>query len=82
MFGKDMYLSVFYGLCCEMDISTDMSEEQVSEERDPYLNEEENIIMDEIRDEHWRDVTAEGHNKNTICALRREVYVKEKEKLI
>ena len=35
-----MYLSVFYCLYYEMDISTDMSEEKVSEERDPYLNEE------------------------------------------
>ena len=45
-----MYLSVFYCLCFEMDLSIDMSENQVSEERDPDLNEEEDIIMDEIRD--------------------------------
>ena len=39
-----------------MDISTDMSEEQASEERDPDLNEEEAIIMDKIRDDLWKDV--------------------------
>ena len=51
-----MYLSVFNCLCYVKDISTDMSEDQVSEERDPDLNEEEDIIMDGIRDEHWRDI--------------------------
>ena len=36
MFLKGMHLSVFYCLCYEMDTSTDMLEEKVSEER--YLN--------------------------------------------
>ena len=54
MFGKGMCLYVFYCLCYEMDISTDMSEEQVPEERDPDLNEEEDIKLDEIREEHGR----------------------------
>ena len=39
-----------------MDISTDMLEDQVAEERDPDLNEEEDIRLDEIREEHLRDV--------------------------
>ena len=56
MFGKGMYLPVFYCLCYVIDISTYISEEQVSEERDPDLNEEEGIILDAIREEHWRDV--------------------------
>ena len=43
MFGKGMYLSVFYFLCYAKDISTDMSEYQVPEEIDLYLNEEEDI---------------------------------------
>ena len=38
MFERGMYLSIFYCLCYEMDVSTDISEEQVSEERDPDLN--------------------------------------------
>ena len=38
MFGKGIYLSVFYCLRYVMNISTDMSEEQVAEERDPNLN--------------------------------------------
>ena len=49
MFGKGMYLSVFYCLCYEMDIFTYMSEDQVSEERDLELNEEEGIILYTIR---------------------------------
>ena len=39
-----------------MGISTDMLDEQVSEERDTDLNEDKDIRMYEIRDEHWRDV--------------------------
>ena len=49
MFGKYMFLFVFYCLCYEMEISKNMSEEQVSEKRDPDLNEEEDIIMDGSR---------------------------------
>ena len=82
MFGKVMYLSVFCCLCYVKDISTDMVEEQVSEERDTYLNEEEDIIMDDSREEHWRDVAEEGGDKKEIRELRWEVYVKEKEELI
>ena len=52
MFGKGVYLSVFYCLCYVTDISTDMSEDQVAEERDPDPNEEEDIRLDEIREEH------------------------------
>ena len=54
-FGNGMYFSVFDCLCYDMDLSTYMLEEQVLEEKDTYLNEEEDIRMDEIRDEHWRD---------------------------
>ena len=39
MFGKCMYSSVFYCLCYVTDISTDMLEDQVAEERDVELNE-------------------------------------------
>ena len=42
------------------DISTDMLEEQVSEERDTDLNEEKYLRMKDIREEHWRDVTKDG----------------------
>ena len=51
-----MYLSVFYCLCYEMDISTDMSEDHVLEEIYLDLNGKEDIRMDEIRDEHWGGV--------------------------
>ena len=32
----------------------------MSEERDPDLDEEEDIIMNNTRDEHWRDVAEDG----------------------
>ena len=78
MIGKVMRLSVFYCLCYDIDISTYMSEDQVLEEIDTDLNEEEDIIMDEIMDEHWRDVAYEGEDKKKIHALSWEVYFKDK----
>ena len=54
----------------------------MSEKRDPDLNEEEDIILDAIREDHWRDVDKEGEDNNNIHALRWEVYVKDKEELI
>ena len=39
MFERGMHFSVFYCLCCVKEISMDVLEEQVSEERDPELNE-------------------------------------------
>ena len=78
MFGKCMCLYVFYCLCYVKDISTYMSEEQVAEERDPDLNEEEDIRLDAIREEQWRDVAEEVNDKKKIYSLRWEVYVKEK----
>ena len=82
MFGKGMYLSLFYLLCYVTDISTDIPEGQVAEERDPDLNEEEDIVLDKIREEHWRDIAEEGDDKKRIHVLRWEVYVKDKEELI
>ena len=48
------------------------------EERYPDLNEEEDIIIDEIRAKNWRNVSEEGDNKKNIRAMRLGVYVKEK----
>ena len=53
----------------------------MAEERDLDLNEEEDIRLDAIREEHWRDVSEEGEDKKKIHDLRWEVYVKEKEEL-
>ena len=39
MFGRVIYLSVFYCLCYVKDVYIDISEDQVAEERDPDLNE-------------------------------------------
>ena len=48
----------------------------MAEERDPDLNEEEDIILDSISGDHWRDVAEEVEDKNNIHALRWYVYVK------
>ena len=70
MFLKYVYFFVRYCFCYVNDKSTDKSEDQVAEERDPYLNEEEDIRLDAIREEHWIDVADEGDNKKNIRALR------------
>ena len=59
-----------------------MLKNQVQEERYPYLNEEENFIIEDSGQDHWRDVAEDGDNKQKIHTLRREVYIKEKEELI
>ena len=82
MFVKGIYLSMFYCLCYFKDISTDMLEDQVAEQRYKDLNEEEDIIFDAIREEHLGGVAEEGDNKNKIRALRWEVYVIYKEDLM
>ena len=56
-----------------MDIYTDISEDQVSEERDPDLNEGYDIRMDGIRNNHWRDVVEEDDDKKDMHALIWEV---------
>ena len=70
MVGRGIYLSMFYCLCCFKDISTDIMEEQVSEERYPDLNYEEDIRMEDSRGDHWRGVAEDGDNKKNIHALR------------
>ena len=61
---------MFYCLCYSNDRYTDMSEDQVAEERYPDLNEEEDIRLDLIKEEHWRDVAEEGDDKKKIHDLR------------
>ena len=68
-----MYLSVFYCLCYEIYIYTDMLEDQVSEERDLDLNEEEDIRLYAIKEEHCRDVVEEGDYKKNIHDLKWKV---------
>ena len=82
MFVEGVYLSVFYFLWYDTDISTYMSEEYVAEEIDPDLNDQEDIRLNEIREEHWSDVDEEGIDKKMIRCLRWEVYIKENEQLV
>ena len=41
----------------------------MSEERDPDLNEEEDIRLDAIREYHWRENAVEVDDKKKINAL-------------
>ena len=68
-----MYVSVFYSFFYVTYISTDMSEDQEAEQRDLELNEEEDIRLDAIREEHWGGVAEKGDDKKKIHALRWEV---------
>ena len=52
------------------------------EERDPDLDEMDDIRFDEIWEYHCRYLAKESNNKKKIRALRWCVYVKEKEELI
>ena len=78
MFVKGVYLSLFYCLCYDTNISTDISEEQVVEERYPDLNEMEDLRFDKIWEDHWRDLAEENDDKKKIHALIRNVYIKDK----
>ena len=73
MFGKGMYLSVFYCVCYAKDRSTYMSEDHVEEGRYPDLNKEEDTRLDEIREEHMRYVAEDGEDKSKIHSLRWDV---------
>ena len=68
---------MFYCLCYVKDISPDVLEEQVSEERDPDLNKEEYIIIEDSMEERWRGVAEDGQDKTKIHALREEVHTRE-----
>ena len=70
MFVKGMYFYVLYCLCYYKYVSTDILENQVAEERDPDLNEDEDVRLDAIREEPRRDVSEEGYNKKKVHDLR------------
>ena len=52
------------------------------EERDPDLDEMDDIRFDEIWGDRWRYLAEESNDKKKIHELRWCVYVKEKEELI
>ena len=82
MLVKGMYFLCFIVCVIIGYIYIYMSEEQVSEERDPDLNGEEDIRMDVIKGDHWRYVYEEGGDKKNINALMWEIYVKYNEESI
>ena len=53
-----------------------MLEEQMSVERYPYLNEEDDIIMEDSREDHCRDVDWDGEDTSKIHALRWDLYTR------
>ena len=48
----------------------DVLEEQVLEERELDLNEEDYIIMEDRREDHWRYVDEDGEDKSKMHDLR------------
>ena len=66
MFERGMHFSMFYCLCYVTEIPTDMLEEQISEERDPDLDEEEDIRMEYSREEHWKYFYEDDKDKSKI----------------
>ena len=50
----------------------------MSDKRYPNLNEEEDIRMEDSREEHWRDVAYDGEDKSKIYAMIWDVYTREK----
>ena len=70
VFKRYVFVCAFYCLYYDTVISTYIPEDRVAEERDPDLNEEEDIRLDEIREEHCRDVSEEDDEKNKIHAMR------------
>ena len=52
MFGRGVYLSVFYCLCYVKEMPTDLSEEKVSEERDLDLSKNQDTRIDGTSNEH------------------------------
>ena len=60
-----------------------MLEGKVLEERDPYLEEEEDIGIQYSREEHRRDASEKNdEEKSKVNVLRFDVYMKQKEELI
>ena len=54
MFEKVMYLSIFYCLSFVKEISANVVEEQVTEEKDPDLEGEENFRVYYDREEYQK----------------------------
>ena len=79
-YNKCIFICI-YCLCFVNEISTDMLEEHVLEERNPDLNEDEDIIMEDSRAEHWRDFDKDGEDNSNIHAPRWDIYTRDKEYL-
>ena len=52
----------------------DMSEDQVLEERYPYLDDDGGIRITDIMEEHWGGVAEDYEDRSKIHALRWYVY--------
>ena len=71
---KNVCICIFNCLCLVNELKTDILEEQVLEERDPDLNEEDDIKMTDSRQEHWRYVAEDDEDMSvahcTTCTTR------------
>ena len=81
MFEIGVYYYYYYYFH-DNEISIDMFEEQVLKERYFELNEEEDIIMEDSREQHWGDVSEDGEDNSKINDLRWYFYARQKEELV
>ena len=76
-------MSIFYCLCFVEDISPDIAEEEVMEEKDPDLQCEENFRVSDDSYEKWKEVEEEDNDEmGKVNYQRLDVQTKEKEDLI
>ena len=81
-FGKGINLSVFYCLCFVEEISVNIAEKQAMEERNPNIEQEEDLRISNDWVEHWKEVEEkENEERGKFHSLRWEVYMKQKEEL-
>ena len=67
---------MFYWLCYVKKMSTDMLEEQVSQEGESDVNQDGDIRMEDSWEEYWKYVADDGEDKKKIHALRWDVYTR------
>ena len=79
-FVKGVYFSIFYWLCFVEDISPNIAEEQVMEEKTPDLEWEEDFRFSDDRGQKWRGVGQEdNYYMCKFHLLSWWVYTKDKE---
>ena len=79
-FGKIIDSSIFYCLCFIEEISVNIADKIVMEQRDPNIEQEEDFSIYNDREEHWKEVEEKKNlERGKFHALLWQVYMKQKE---